>query len=86
MDCQVAMNSPVRAKSAVRGPHLDGPGEVWAGLLYFRHAKDDVSTGGELQVGARPARPHPLHAHLQGQGFWTIQYAHYYERPCSFPL
>jgi hypothetical protein len=51
MDCQVGMNSPVSRKSSVRGPHHDTPGEVYAGLLYFRDAKDK-STGGDLQ-GAR---------------------------------
>mmetsp|Transcript_29505 Transcript_29505/g.56677 ORF Transcript_29505/g.56677 Transcript_29505/m.56677 type:complete len:312 (+) Transcript_29505:204-1139(+) len=50
LDCQVAINTPVRARSAVRGPHLDGPGELWAGLLYLRHEADQASTGGELQV------------------------------------
>ena len=50
LDCQVAMNSPVRVRSAVRGPHLDGAGELFAGLLYFRHHNDHVSTGGDLQV------------------------------------
>lgn len=50
MYLQVAINTPVRARSAVRGPHLDGPGELWAGLLYLRHEADQASTGGELQA------------------------------------
>jgi hypothetical protein len=45
------MNAPVKTKSAVRGPHVDGPAEMWAGLLYFRHAADETSQGGDLQVG-----------------------------------
>lgn len=58
MDCQVAMNAPVKTKSAVRGPHVDGPAEMWAGLLYFRHSTDSTSHGGDLQVCAPAHCPH----------------------------
>lgn len=50
MDCQVAINTPVKVKSAVRGPHIDGPAEIYAGLLYFRHHSDQVSKGGDLNI------------------------------------
>eukprot|EP00240_Pyramimonas_obovata_P015268 CAMPEP_0118934548 /NCGR_PEP_ID=MMETSP1169-20130426/13888_1 /TAXON_ID=36882 /ORGANISM="Pyramimonas obovata, Strain CCMP722" /LENGTH=296 /DNA_ID=CAMNT_0006877467 /DNA_START=307 /DNA_END=1197 /DNA_ORIENTATION=- len=50
LDCQVAMNAPVTVRSAVRGPHIDGPAEIFAGLLYFRDPTDVETKGGELQV------------------------------------
>eukprot|EP00242_Pyramimonas_sp_CCMP2087_P009400 CAMPEP_0198215434 /NCGR_PEP_ID=MMETSP1445-20131203/49877_1 /TAXON_ID=36898 /ORGANISM="Pyramimonas sp., Strain CCMP2087" /LENGTH=307 /DNA_ID=CAMNT_0043891151 /DNA_START=285 /DNA_END=1208 /DNA_ORIENTATION=- len=50
LDCQVAMNAPVTVRSAVRGPHIDGPAEVFAGLLYFRDQTDLETKGGDLQV------------------------------------
>mmetsp|Transcript_46249 Transcript_46249/g.77105 ORF Transcript_46249/g.77105 Transcript_46249/m.77105 type:complete len:306 (+) Transcript_46249:190-1107(+) len=51
IECQIAMNSPVRRESkfSVRGPHHDMKIEVWAGLLYMREKKDK-STGGNLNV------------------------------------
>ena len=49
LDCQFGMNSPVKQPSSVRGPHLDNPAKLFAGLLYFRAAGDD-SSGGDLQL------------------------------------
>jgi len=49
MDCQPGINSPVREVSSVKGPHLDHPSELFAGLLYFRHPEDS-STGGDLEL------------------------------------
>lgn len=49
LDCQFGMNSPVREPTAVRGPHLDNPAKLFAGLLYFR-ARGDDSTGGDLEL------------------------------------
>lgn len=49
LDCQFGMNSPVVQPSSVRGPHLDNPAKLFAGLLYFR-ARSDASTGGDLEL------------------------------------
>lgn len=48
MECQFYVNL-TRQPRAVRGPHVDRPTELFAGLLYFRHSDDD-STGGDLAV------------------------------------
>ncbi len=48
VDLQFSWNTPVREESRVRGPHLDSPVKLFAGLLYFRHEADD-STGGDLE-------------------------------------
>ena len=47
LDCQLVYNSPVREQSSVRGPHLDSPIKLFAGLFYMRHP-DDKSVGGDL--------------------------------------
>ena len=47
LDCQFGINSPVTAPCSVRGPHVDKPHKLFAGLLYFRRP-DDASTGGDL--------------------------------------
>ncbi|WP_421707804.1 hypothetical protein [Algihabitans sp.] len=47
LDVQFGVNSPVTAQSSVRGPHLDKPYKLFAGLLYFRHPQD-VAPGGDL--------------------------------------
>lgn len=49
LESQYGVNSPVKKVSSVRGPHVDNPVELWAGLLYFRPEEDD-STGGDLEV------------------------------------
>lgn len=49
IDCQPGINTPVRSKSSVRGPHVDNPVELIGGLAYFRDA-DDVSEGGNLKL------------------------------------
>ena len=56
LDCQFGMNSPVLEPTSVRGPHLDNPAKLFAGLLYFR-ARDDDSTGGDLEL-YRPRTGH----------------------------
>jgi hypothetical protein len=48
----VAVNTPVRQVSAVRGPHVDASRKAYVGLLYFRHPDDD-SSGGDLEVYRR---------------------------------
>lgn len=47
MDCQFGVNSPVKEKTAVRGPHVDDTHKLYAGLLYFRLPEDSVE-GGDL--------------------------------------
>lgn len=42
LDCQFAVNSPVAETGSVRGPHLDDPKELYAGLVYMG--------GGELDI------------------------------------
>lgn len=49
LDCQFGVNSPVTTPTAVRGPHVDKPYKLFAGLLYFRHPQDQ-SQGGDLQL------------------------------------
>lgn len=45
----VAVNTPVREVSRVRGIHTDAKRKAYVGLLYFRTPEDD-STGGDLEV------------------------------------
>jgi hypothetical protein len=61
LECQFYVNLTEKPRT-VRGPHVDRPTELFAGLLYFRRA-DDSATGGELEVcraldprGLYPAR------------------------------
>ncbi len=56
MDCQFAVNSPVTQPSSVRGPHVDNPVELYAGLLYFREDNDD-SIGGDLEISRFKKEP-----------------------------
>ena len=50
MDCLVGINTPnSKGKpDRVRGPHVDFPGELWAGMLYMPHWLD--SAGGDLLI------------------------------------
>lgn len=45
----VAVNTPVREVSRVRGIHTDAKRKAYVGLFYFRSPEDD-STGGDLEV------------------------------------
>ncbi len=47
MDCQVSINTPAESIGTVRGPHVDNPKKLVAGLFYMRKYDDD-STGGNL--------------------------------------
>lgn len=49
LDAQLVINTPVRRTSRVRGAHLDGPTELFAGLLYVPVPGDDTP-GGELEI------------------------------------
>jgi hypothetical protein len=48
-DCQPGINTPVTSRSSVRGPHVDNPAELFAGLFYLRDDKD-TSDGGDLII------------------------------------
>ena len=48
-DCQPGINTPVQYLSSVRGPHVDNPVELLAGLFYLRDDSDQ-STGGDLTI------------------------------------
>lgn len=51
LDAQICLNSPVIAgASAVRGPHVDKPNKLFAGLFYMRPGDDEETRGGELQI------------------------------------
>ncbi len=55
LDAQIGINTPVVDRaSAVRGPHLDHPTKLFAGLLYLRLDEDD-STGGDLELYSQSA-------------------------------
>lgn len=49
LDAQICLNTPVRRASSVRGPHVDHPNKLFAGLYYLRHP-EDTSTGGDLEL------------------------------------
>lgn len=55
LECQIGLNTPVTKVSRVRGPHVDDPVELIAGLFYMR-LPDDTSDGGALQIFARNSR------------------------------
>ncbi|MEC4983557.1 MAG: 2OG-Fe(II) oxygenase [Oscillatoria sp. PMC 1068.18] len=50
LDGQICVNTPVTEKpSSVRGPHVDNPNKLFAGLYYLRDPKD-TSSGGDLEI------------------------------------
>ena len=48
LDTQLAINTPVTERSSVRGPHIDDPRELYAGLLYM--PSEDYTSGGDLDI------------------------------------
>lgn len=48
LDCQFSINRSVEEENTVRGPHLDSPYKLFAGLFYMR-TPTDTSTGGDLE-------------------------------------
>jgi hypothetical protein len=51
LDAQICINTPVRtAASSVRGPHVDKPNKLFAGLWYLRPPEDTDTVGGELLI------------------------------------
>jgi len=59
MECQPGVNTPPKTPGRVRGPHIDNPVELVAGLLYMRPPEDDVEGGG-LDV-CRLVKPYKMH-------------------------
>ena len=49
LESQISVNTPVIETTSVRGPHIDMPDKLFAGLFYLRHPDDD-SQGGDLQI------------------------------------
>jgi hypothetical protein len=47
LDSQLAVNTPVSHRSSVRGPHVDDPRELFAGLLYM--PSQGYDSGGNLE-------------------------------------
>ena len=56
LDCQIGLNTPVLEECSVRGPHVDNPVEIFAGLLYMGGAQK----GGDL-VLYEPVKPLIFH-------------------------
>lgn len=42
LDCQPGVNTPQTTRSRVRGPHLDNPIELYAGMLYMGEGEGDL--------------------------------------------
>jgi hypothetical protein len=62
LDCQFSINLSQDKANPVRGPHLDSPYKLFAGLFYMR-AAEDQSQGGDLEFfrlkRGRYPRPKP---------------------------
>lgn len=67
MDCQLVVNSPVRAPSSVRGARLDSRFKLFAALLHSRDPAD-ASEGGRPRVPPPQAGPEPPRRRGQGAG------------------
>ena len=48
-DYNFGINTPVKHKSTVRGPHFDNTKVLYAGLIYMRE-KNDTTTGGNFRI------------------------------------
>lgn len=58
LDCLFGINTPVRAVTPVRGPHIDSAHKLFSSLLYFRADGDD-SSGGEHEMYRLAGRMYP---------------------------
>ena len=74
LDAQICLNSPVIAgASAVRGPHVDKPDKLFAGLFYMRPSDDAETVGGALQIQRhRRASPRFDGSQLEPQDVETV--------------
>lgn len=53
LDAQLCLNTPVvSTPSSVRGPHVDRPNKLFAGLYYLRPPADTDTVGGDLELYA----------------------------------
>jgi hypothetical protein len=59
MECQPGVNTPQSMNMRVRGPHLDNPIELYAGLLYMGRGE-----GGDLEI-QRLVAPPKFHGKLE---------------------
>lgn len=76
LDCQIGVNTPVKQRSRVRGPHVDNPVEIFGGLLYM----GDEQKGGDLVI-YEPVEPLLFHGKAEVHDFrvrpvQTVRYAH----------
>lgn len=55
LDCQLAINTPVTRRGSVRGPHIDDPRQLYAGLLYLPSDGDEA--GGDLDLYKWKGKP-----------------------------
>jgi hypothetical protein len=71
LDCQISINTPVKEKSSVIGPHLDNPTELYGAMLYMK--TDDE--GGDLDIYG-VGRPIITGKRLVSNGKWwsTVKY------------
>jgi hypothetical protein len=53
LDCNIGLNTPCLEKSSVRGPHIDNPVELFAGLFYM-----GTGGGGNLVINRLIKPPH----------------------------
>jgi hypothetical protein len=49
LESQICVNTPVTTTTSVRGPHVDMPDKLFAGLFYLRDPRDTAG-GGDLQL------------------------------------
>jgi len=54
LDCQPGINTPQSSPGRVRGPHLDNPIELYAGMLYMGEGEGDL----EIYREVKPLRFH----------------------------
>jgi len=59
--CQPGLNTPSINSSRVRGPHLDNPSELYAGLFYMGSDDD----GGDLELYKWNDKPKRFHGKLE---------------------
>lgn len=75
LDCNVGINTPTNGESSVRGPHLDNPVELFAGLLYMGEGE-----GGDLVIN-KIIKPPKFYGKLEIhenciQPIKTVKYKH----------
>ncbi len=81
LDAQICVNTPIRRRtSTVRGPHVDLPNKLFAGLFYLRSDQDD-SSGGALELYAsRDGQPMKFEHQFTGRQNLEVVSTVEYER------